>query len=348
MSETSIPKLEKNDRGIFVIEWFEKMPTGKWNKRSKTTGKRDPQEAQKEFGKFLAAGGPTPPETTTYTVQQATDIYLREKADPEGNGKHQRQALKPPLRALAALPVEAVNADRITRYTAERQSGLHGPEGRARRPIAPATIRRELNALAAAINWLRKTGRVKEVHFIPRPADGDRRKVWMDERQEQRFIAALADEPRKLRVYALMPLCYGVRVGAVKGLEWEWGVDWRSGTIDFNPPGKRVTRKRRPRVPIASMLETDLKALFLESGGKGKVVGDQRRGYRAFLAKHGFEQFTMHTLKHTFATLGFRSGETAWDLSSVCATDPKTLSEVYGHHAADQQKQVIERRRKTS
>jgi hypothetical protein len=52
------------------------------------------------------------------------------------------------------------------------------------------------------------------------------------------------------RLFERLALTYGARRGAIMDLMFGPQVNFIAGSIDFNVPGKRPSRKRRPTVPM--------------------------------------------------------------------------------------------------
>jgi integrase len=52
-----------------------------------------------------------------------------------------------------------------------------------------------------------------------------------------------------------------------------------------------------------------------------------------------------HVLRHTFITLGLRSGMSVWDVAGIAGASPITVQRVYGHHSADDRARALLDRR---
>ena len=90
-------------------------------------------------------------------------------------------------------------------------------------------------------------------------------------------------------LFILIGLYTGQRKEALLSLRWSQ-VDLETGRINYNPPGRRQTNKRRPHVPIAPRLlphlrrarrrGTDLGFVINRDGGR---LGDIKKGFAARL-----------------------------------------------------------------
>jgi integrase len=138
-----------------------------------------------------------------------------------------------------------------------------------------------------------------------------------------------------------MGLYTGQRKEALLSLRWAQ-VDLEAGRINFNPPRRRQTNKRRPHVPIAPRLlphlhrarrrGTDLGFVINRDGGR---LGDIKKGFAAACARAGLEGVSPHTLRHTAATWLMQGGVAIWQASGFLGMTPETLEKVYGHHHPD-------------
>lgn len=330
------PKLIVNEAGVYEARWYVRRHNEKvWKRRTKSLRTKCQRSAHEQFARLLAAAGH---ERARMTVAQAAERYMEGRAKPSGCERTQDFVLRPVLRALGRVAADAVDHDVAEDYARQRASGMYGHPDKPRRSVAPATIRRELSALQAALRFALKDSTI----HLPKPSPGQRREVWMTEAEAGRVMKAIeAHEDLPLRLFVKMALLYGARRGAICDLECHQ-VDWDAGLIDFNRPGARQSRKRKPRVAIVDQIEPDLRARCEEIDFIGPVVGwGTEKRFKTFMTSLGLGHVTPHALKHTMVTLSLRAGVDVWDISGICATDPATLQRVYGHHDPKRSKQHV-------
>jgi integrase len=321
------PILKVNKAGVYEIRWSEQ--NGKrWRSHRKSTGHTDYSEAVSSLFEFLNAGDEGH-DADSRTVRQVYDHYLRYHSLPRGNDRTDGFVLRAPLGAFGDWPAKSLTDRDIEFYTRQRMSGKYG-----NREVKPATVRRELVALQAVLNYGCKKGLVHKDRFaFPKPADGAPRQLWIDEGMQDQIVAAMADAPLDVRLFFRLALTYGVRKGAILDLTFGPQIDFISGTIDFHVPGARVTRKRRPVVPMTANVRGDLELAFREKGRGQHVlnrnVADQ---YEKFMKKIGYGWVSAHCLKHSAITLMLRSGVSAGDVSRLTNTDLRTIYKVYRHY----------------
>lgn len=184
--------------------------------------------------------------------------------------------------------------DSITRqdcrdyHTARKQAGY-----------SDSTIKTDLEFLRACLR--RRYGTLAPSVWIP-PASKPREN-WLTKEQAKQ-IFDLADTPH-IRLFVTLGLATGARAGAILDLTWS-RVDFDHGTIDYRPPGRVQTNKRRTVVPMGNRARTELQKAYegrlsdhvIEYGGK--PVGSVKKAIQRLSQRAGIP-FSPHTLRHTCA-----------------------------------------------
>jgi integrase len=144
-----------------------------------------------------------------------------------------------------------------------------------------------------------------------------------------------------LPLFILLGLYTGQRKEAILSLRWAQ-VDLDAGRIDFNPPGRRRTRKQRPLIPIAPRLLRHLRRARRRGTDLGFVVnedghrlGDLKTGFGKALQRAGLEGVTPHDLRRTAATWMMQRGVEEWEACGFLGMTPETLRRVYAKHHPD-------------
>lgn len=277
---------------------------------------------------------------TIPTIGVATDHYLEQHCVPRSIDKTERQALRAPREAFGRLRVTTLSQQHVDTYAAARRRGQYG-----RSSVGDSTVRRELVSLQAALNFASVDGLIpgNPRFTYTKPADGPGRVLWLTESDEEAVLAPLVGEPLSTRLYARMGLSYGVRKGAMMDLRFGPQVDFKTGTVDFHVPGARITRKRRPVVPMMPEIRADLEAA---NDGRDFVLDRKAPSdFRAYMSRIGYEWVTAHVMKHSAITLMLRGGVPIETVSRITCTDATTISRVYRHFTADELTEAISMRR---
>lgn len=340
-----------NPSGSWEIRWSEMEANGTWRSHRKSTKTSDRQLAEAVLTKFLVdlqQGSPL----VRLSVDDIVAGYLRHHSDPRGNLYTDERALRAPLLAFGTRDPRSIAEDDIEDFTKRRLRGelgrLTASGQRKKVPVSPATVQREIAALQAALNWGSRKLMIpgRPTFRFGKPAGGSVRQLWLTEAQEREVLAALPSASRSLQFYVMAGLAYGVRSGAMMQLRFGDQVSFITGTVDFNVPGARVTRKRRPAPPMTPEIRQVLEVLFQERGPEALVLDrDTPDRFAEFMTSIGYGWVTAHVMKHTAISLMLRGGAKPEDVAKVTATDIKTIMRVYRHHTADEMLNTIGSRR---
>lgn len=172
-------------------------------------------------------------------------------------------------------------------------------KARKRQGYADSTIKTDLELLRACLR--RRYGAAAPSIWIP-PASAPRDK-WLT-KEQARQIVDLADTPH-IKLFVTLGLATGARAGAILDLTWA-RVDFDHGTIDYRPPGRVQTNKRRTVVPMGNRAREELQRAYegrltdhvIEYGGK--PVESVKKAVQR-LSKRAGIPFSPHTLRHTCA-----------------------------------------------
>lgn len=321
-----------NKGGFYEIRWTE---DGRY--RSRSTRARDRAGAEAAFVRFLAETRHQRADDRL-TVAEAVDAYLRHHADPRGAHSSESN-LRPILRAFGGAFAARMHDANLGDYTLKRLS----------QKVKPQTVRREITALQAVLNWCSKRGMIpgRPVFRLERPSTPDRvRDVWLTEDDERKILDALPGAPLNVRVFTRLALTYGARRGAIMELKTGPQIDFRAGTVNFNVPGRLPSRKRRPHAPMTEAVRRDLMEICA-----GKAEGERIMPHTTpddfgkWMTLIGYGWVTPHVLKHSAITLMLRGGARLEDVAAATNTSLQTIMKVYRHHSADEMLAVLERRR---
>lgn len=266
--------------------------------------------------------------------------YLDRHCQSRGIYMTEANNLKAAERVMGDTMAETVEQEHIDSYADWRLKG-----GPGHKPVKAATVAREITAIQAALNYCVKQGFLKRRRCsFTRPDVKTQRVLWLDERDELMVLDAAKVWSRDVELFTRMGLAYGVRAGALAELTWGQ-VDFQSRTIDFNAPGSRKTRKRRPVVPISG----EIYRLLVNRPNVSQATvmhGNTRTEFRKCMSAAGYAWVTPHVLKHSAISLMLRGGARPEDVARLTATDLKTIMSVYRHHTAEELLEVSGSRRR--
>lgn len=183
----------------------------------------------------------------------------------------------------------------------------------------------------------------------PKQQKPRKEKIALTKEELNQFLTLAKKDARPVLYTAWHTLAYtGLRRGELLGLEWS-DIDFKNKTISVSktlvtingklftqsPKTKRSTRTISlddSTVQILKNWKLEQKKLFFKNGVKPQniVITNTKGGYfdfayfrdelRYFLGKHKLKQFSVHSLRHTHASLLFEAG-----------IEPKTISDRLGH-----------------
>lgn len=344
------PTLKLNERGIYEIRWTD---AGR-SKRCSTRTSHLPS-AQKVLGNFLLldererltqGDGPL----MVLAVLGDPDIpaadYWHERVVPHVIDKESARAAFVKLKLhFGHLAVADIMPTDVTAYVDKRRAGIIG------RPSVNHTISRELSVLNAAINHAVKRKRLPKVEqpFIQLPGVSEPRDRWLSHEEADALLSAALERvdphtpkgtlPRVYRFVALA-LNTAARRGALLGLQRSQ-VDMAGGMIHLNPPGRKQTKKRRPRVPISDALRPILERTLREIPDKPDAFildhgGAIRTAFENAVERAGLgPDVTPHVLRHTKATWMAQAGVSMFDIAGVLGDSVETVTKTYAHHHPD-------------
>lgn len=213
------------------------------------------------------------------------------------------------------------------------------------RPIGDGTIIRELaGILRPAIQHAMNQRRlVKGVYHIPVPSAPPGREYWITRAEAAKLLRQTRRDSRArlhLPLYTMIALYTGQRRGAILDLTWKQ-VDLVAGRIDFNPPGRVQTKKRRPRIPVPRSLLAALRRAHKRAtcdfviAYRGERARDVKTGFNSAADRAGIPNCTSHTLRHTAGTWMAQRGVQLREIAGYLGHSEQRTTELYAHHHPD-------------
>ena len=222
--------------------------------------------------------------------------------------------------------------DQITRDVCRAYTKDRSKAGRK-----PATIRKEIECVRAAVNFNKKGA--ASVWELPAPPPHRDRAL---SRAEAIRLARAARGFPHVRAFVVLSLCTAARSSALLGLTWD-RVDFARRIITLSlGDDLDGQRKNRARVPMNARAYRYLRVLYgwrtcdhvIEWGGTG--LGSIKKGFGAAATRAGFDDVTPHTLRHTAASWMVMAGVPIVEVSKLMGhSDSRVTFRVYAHLAPD-------------
>jgi integrase len=296
-------------------------------------GESDREGAEKALAAYIAdkyrpPAGPSNPDQMS--IARALEIYGRERAphvaSPETIGYH----LSALLPFWGKQPVSAIKGETCRRYVIHRIT------------VKPATAKRELQTLGAAVNYCAREGYLTYAPRITVPKTGRSKTRWLTRKEAAALLRAARHAPH-LRTFILIGLYTGTRTAAILNLQWMasvtggW-VDLERGLLYRGADERIETNKRQTTCPIPQKLIAHLRRVRARTR-QHVIEYDSRRiasvktSWRETRARAGLSKdVTPHTLRHTAVTWLLLKGISLWDVAAYIGMSEKMARERYGHH----------------
>lgn len=321
----------RHSEGLKLVKfpWSEYLYiTGSQAGRSfrKSTGETDRGLAQKVLADTILALGKDEATEDSHTVGEIIDIYIME------------HLIKKPTYQKMRYQIDALKAEFGVYVPAKlNPTSIRAFSGKeAKRGIKPGTTRRVLGILTSALNYMHNEGKLTIVPPIPLPDPSPAKERWLTKAEARKLIAAC--ENLHMKLFVAIALYTGQRKGAILDLQWPQ-VDLKSKvkTINFNPPGRAETKKKRVLVPINDELVALLRQVQKKTGhvisymnrGNGGRLGDIRKGFQEACERAKLVGVTPHTLKHTCGTWLAQAGVDMWRISGLLGHSHSRTTQIY-------------------
>lgn len=344
------PTLKRDaDSGIIYMHWSEPGPKGQRGRsRRLSTGTKDDEQAKTVLARFLLIDKEQPLPDRELTVAECWDAYdtkhVQKNVVAVRSLENSWANLKP---HFGELRVSEVSQDAADAYETKRRRGTLG------RKAAEATVRRELKALCTALNWCANPRRnlIPKAPALDLPAASEPNDRWLRDDELGKMLAA-ADRLSKRtgnrmnrgERFVWLALETAAREEAILELTWP-RVDFHTGVIDYNVPGRPRTKKRRAAVPISARLRPILERAYTERlQDEGLVLDHGGSCYRVvtrIAANAGLTGVSPHVLRHTAATHMARRGVPLWIIAKILGNTVAMVERVYAKHAPEDLRDAV-------
>lgn len=345
----SAPELKKHDNGTWYVHWTE----GRRSKRVSTGAKEmDGKNGAKAFfATWLLMDQQAEVSGNTLRVGDLWHAYFEKHLKPNTASVRTAEDSWKNLKVyFADLLVSQVTSDAVwgsdtkPGYVQKRMKGAIG------RPSVHATIRRELNTMVSCFHWCaspkQKLLSKDEIPQFDLPPPGEPRDRWLRHEEMQRMLDAAGTMRQGARLsrgerFLWLALETAARKTAIIELTWD-RVDFETGVVHYDVPGRKRTKKKRAAPPISDALRPVLERAFAErldqSRTDGLVLDNGAQVWETIqrIAKRAkVEDVSPHVLRHTAATHMARRGVPLWKIAGVLGNTMAMVEKVYAKHAPD-------------
>jgi integrase len=350
-----VRRIQAGARPLYYVRWTEGGIT-----RKESTGAENLAGAEAFFEDWLAkrrrASGASTGDPTQTRISQVLDDYEAERGPTVASPASLAYAVEPLVFFFAGKTVADLTPGLVQAYWAWRRehSVRTLPDGTMQARDAGAsdgTIIRELAgtlrpAIQHAVNMKRLAA---GTYHVPVPQAPPGRDYWITRQQAARLVRETRRDKRSrlhLPLYTLIALYCGQRRGAILDLQW-CQVDLIAGTIDFNPPGRKQTKKRRPVIPVPPSLLAHLRRAHKRASSphviayNGEPVKDIKTGFNSAAERAGIPDCTSHTLRHTAGTWMAQRGVPFWEIAGYLGHSVQRTSELYAHHTPEHLRKAL-------
>lgn len=360
--------------GVFYIFWSEQRRS-----RRESTGSKEVGEASAYFDEWLTLRGQAPRKATRirdlWAVKygETTNASLWKNLEPTFGGllpaevtqaivdryvagrTSGRISAKGKRAVPASARLELVVLLAAINHGTGKRVGLVAPEDVPDVDLPPKARPRdrwltddEINALVGAAQEMRhgRMGTLPSDAYgaaVEGPAPGALR--GRDDAGGVARRGGLAPRLSRAERFIWIGLDACARRTAIQELRWDNGqVDLDRRVIDFLPPGREQTKKRRAIVPMSDRLHLILRRAYEER--TGPYVLDHTRNINveltALAKRAGVARVTPHVLRHTAATQMAQRGVSLWMIAKLLGDTTQTVESVYAKWQPDFGRDAVE------
>lgn len=340
-------------KGWYIV-WYEGG-----RERVRSAGTADRRQAEEALGELIrqrrrSERPDRPREAEDLLIADVLDLYGEDHAPHAADPARIGYAIDALLPFWGTKRVAEVTKQSCRAYAAGRKRA----DGRA---IAPATVRRELTTLRAALNFAVQERRLDVAPFVLLPDKPEGKDRWLTRGEAARLLdaarTARADVRLYLPLFIILALYTGARKDAILSLRWTQ-VDLAAGRINFADPADRRTSKRKAHIPIPARLltflrlarrrGTDLGYVVHDKGARIKDIGDSVHGsFGGACERAGLAGITPHTLRHTCGTWLAQRGVDLHKIGGWLGHSDSRTTLLYAHHHPgyqDEARRALDRR----
>ena len=231
-------------------------------------------------------------------------------------------------------------------------------QGHAPKPLAPATVNRDLAMLKTTFNRAIRAEKasVNPVKAVPMFKENNARTRCLADAEEERLYAAL---PAYLRPFLTVALNTGMRWGELARLQWT-DVDFYTGTLHVRESksgeGRRIPMNRIVRATLETVRREQIqRAREQEEGTReiqspwvfcaphGGFLHNFKRDWHPALRRAGITDFHWHDTRHTAASRLVMAGVDLYTVKEILGHKTIVMTQRYSHLSPGHQRMALEK-----
>ena len=233
-------------------------------------------------------------------------------------------------------------------------------------PLKPKTVRTYVSTLSAVLSKAVDWGYIERnpVERVALPSVAGQRAAYLDEPDARRLLQVLQNEPIRWRALVTFDLLSGLRRGELTGLSWS-DIDFDAYTLTVRKtsnyiPGRGVYMDTPKTVTSERMLKLSASAIlllkeykawqdqqkqrlgdawegtddrvFTTDSGRPLAPDSVTRRFHAFINRSGLQHITIHSLRHTYASLMISDGTPLVIVANQLGhAQTSTTANIYAH-----------------
>ena len=269
----------------------------------------------------------------TFTVGDAAYMFIRRPNPP---GQTDYMIMRGVSAALGGIVYTELTVGDVMGYVNGRGNSA-------------GTVGREINSVRAMLKHTESMGVETPRLMLVKPRIDDARSRWLTEEERGRVIDCCDDVVRHIVIFMFFTGC---RVGEALGLEWS---DYDSGDCVVRLKSRKGGKRRVRTIPLvreARFAMIDGGGVDRNNIGNGKVFRGKRkkkltyamvqRRFGLALDEAGIEDFRIHDIRHTFASLLVQKGASLRAVGELLGHSSVEMVARYSHLAPSHLGKTIE------
>jgi integrase len=309
--------LKQRENGIWYIRWTN--PDGSPGRTS--TGTRDSKEAERALAHHVIEHDRPKDQRLRETTLEAVLVrYWTHHTKTLGD--------RGIVRRVIGLVCEHAPMVSLADLTIPRQEQFIRD---AMPAVKDGTRRRYMGVIEAAMNWSFQRGEIERQIpiLVPAAVDGPGARPWTPAELGRFLAAARGEHERRL---ALLLTTTGARPQAVLQLDWSRVL---AGAVDYDVPGRRRTKKRRARAPLAPTVAKyleDRRSVGPVVQWNGRALRSHRMTVARILERAGLDG-TAYSARKGLATWLAEQDVPEWEVGRILGHRVSSgTTERYAHH----------------
>lgn len=205
-------------------------------------------------------------------------------------------------------------------------------------PRKPNTINKYLMCISAVLTFARdeleliEYNPMSKVKTVPKP---DGRKRYLSIEELAKYLAACKEHSLMIYVFVLIALGTGGRYSEVQHLKVE-NVDYQNERVYYLDTKNKTSRGVHVEPETLELLkqlciENNIKSGYIFKGKRGNSLAFIRGVLYQIIREVGLEDFTVHDMRHTFASYSAMNGATLLDIAELLGQKSLSVTRRYSH-----------------